>query len=213
MPALTKMKLPVIVLSASLLYLCCLASAHAGGSQDLTRFFNDVNSYSARFEQQVLDENRQLLDASSGEFWIERPGRFRWEYQAPSPQIIVGTHDTIWIHDVELEQVTRRNSIDAIAGTPAALLAGKGNIDESFTLTELGRRDGLDWVRMQPRKKDAGFVAIRVGFENGLLRRLELVDSFDQTTRMYFTEIHENIDIPAETFSFTPPAGIDVIEE
>ena len=207
------MKLPEIVISASLLFLFCLAPAHAGGARDLQRFFNDVTSYSARFEQQVLDENGQLLDASSGIFWIERPGRFRWEYQAPTQQIIVGTHDTIWIHDVELEQVTRRASADAIAGTPAALLAGKGDITKSFVLAELGRRDDLDWVRMQPRKKDAGFVDIRAGFGDGQLRRLELVDSFDQTTRMYFTDIRENINIPAETFSFTPPAGIDVIEE
>ncbi|HBE93205.1 MAG TPA: outer membrane lipoprotein carrier protein LolA [Gammaproteobacteria bacterium] len=193
----------------------CLAQsiAHADATKDLQHFFSDIKSYSASFEQVVLDENQGILDQSVGSFWIERPGRFRWEYKTPSEQVIVGTGDEIWIYDVELEQVTHRKSVDAITQTPAALLAGEGDLDASFQLEDLGRRDELDWVRMLPNNKDSGFLDIRVGFKNGQLRLLELLDTFDQTTRMRFTGIQENISIPTETFSFTPPAGIDVVED
>ena len=187
--------------------------AYATGTQDLHRFFNNINSYSASFEQIVLDENQELLDQSAGIFWIERPGRFRWEYTEPSEQIIVGTGNAVWIHDVELEQVTYRKSAEAISHTPAALLAGEGDLEASFQLEDMGKQDEIDRVRMLPNNKDSGFTEIRVGFVNGQLRQLELLDTFDQTTRMRFTDIQENVNIPAETFRFTPPAGVDVVED
>ena len=196
-----------------MLLIFSVATAYADATKDLQHFFSDIKSYSASFEQVVLDENQGILDQSVGSFWIERPGRFRWEYKTPSEQVIVGTGDEIWIYDVELEQVTHRKSVDAITQTPAALLAGEGDLEASFKLEDLGRRDELDWVRMLPNNKDSGFLDIRVGFKNGQLRLLELLDTFDQTTRMRFTGIQENISIPTETFSFTPPAGIDVVED
>ena len=187
--------------------------AQASGMQDLKRFFNDVKSFTASFEQVVLDENKAVLDTSSGRFWIARPGRFRWEYLTPSGQVIVGAGSDVWIHDIELEQVVHRSAGEAITDTPAALLAGEGRLEANFELQDLGRQGRLDWVRLLPRKKDSGYLDIRVGFENGQLRRLEMIDTFDQTTRMHFMDARENVDIPAERFRFTPPPGIDVIEE
>ena len=194
-----------------MLYMLCIATAHADATQDLQHFFSDIKSYSASFEQVVMDENQDVLDESAGVFWIERPGRFRWEYTTPSEQIIVGTGDAVWIYDVEMEQITHRKSVDAISHTPAALLAGEGDLEASFQLADMGQIDNLDWVRMVPNNKDSGFIDIRVGFKDGQLSLLELLDTFDQTTRMRFIDIQENISIPAETFNFTPPAGIDVV--
>ena len=50
------------------------------GLADLQRFYSEIKSYSASFEQVVVDENLKLLEASNGEFSIERPGKFRWHY-------------------------------------------------------------------------------------------------------------------------------------
>ena len=66
---------------------------------------------------------------------------------------------------------------------------------------------------MIPKSKDSGFTDVRIGFSDGKLQLLEMKDSFGQSTRMTFSNIVENIDIPEEKFRFVPPPGVDVIEE
>ena len=205
------MKIISHALTAFLLLLS--TSVYADGLADLQRFDNEIRNYSASFEQVVVDENLKLLEASNGEFSIERPGKFRWHYTAPSEQLIIGDGTQVWIYDVELEQITHRKSDAAVSQTPAMLLSGKGNLDDSFILEDAGQHDGLDWVRMIPKSKDSGFTDIRIGFSEGKMQLLEMKDNFGQSTRMDFKNIKENIDIPEEIFTFIPPSGVDIIEE
>jgi len=144
---------------------------------------------------------------------IQRPGKFYWHYATPSEQLIVGDGKQVWIYDVELEQITHRQSEAALTQTPAMLLSGKGDLAETFILEDAGQRDGLDWVRMIPKSRDSGFTDIHIGFSGGSLQLLEMQDSFGQTTQVRFKNVKENSDIPEQTFTFTPPAGVDVIEE
>ncbi len=188
-------------------------AAFASGLDDLQRFYKEINSYSASFEQTVLDEKWKLLEASSGEFLIQRPGKFRWHYTVPSEQLIVGDGKQIWIYDVELEQITHRKSSDAISQTPAMLLSGKGDLNENFILEEARNRDGMEWVRMIPKNLDSGFTNIHIGFLKGKLKIIEMQDSFGQSTQMRFSDIQENGNIPEKSFIFNPPENVDVIEE
>lgn len=194
----------------------CLACASALGtvSTNLNHFFNDVRTYSARFQQVVLDEDFNPIEESSGKFLLKRPGRFLWDYEPPSEHKIISDGDKVWIYDVELEQVTVRSLKEAVGKTPAGLLAGGADIDKEFEVSDLGEVNGpLHWVRMVPRAKDVGFEDIRIGFDDGRLRVMELVDGLGQTTRITMTDATENQSIPDERFDFTPPDGVDVIDE
>jgi outer membrane lipoprotein carrier protein len=187
--------------------------ADAAAPQDLQRFFNQVQRYSARFEQVVLDEAMNPIQESSGNLWIQRPGKFRWDYAIPYKQYIVGDGKQVWVYDVELKQVAVRRMAGALGATPAILLAGKGSLEASFTIKNLGRQGELDWVQMTPKKNDGGFDDIRIGFEQGKIRILEMVDGFGQTTRVTLKDAHENGKIAADKFQFKPPPGVDVIAE
>ena len=109
-------------------FLLISESIYASGLDDLLRFYNEIRSYSASFEQKVVDENLKLLESSDGEFSIQRPGKFRWHYTNPSEQLIVGDGKEVWIYDVELEQITHRQSDAAVSQTPAMLLSGEGDL-------------------------------------------------------------------------------------
>ncbi len=185
----------------------------ASTTQDLQRFFTKVQRYQASFDQVVLDEAMNPIQESSGNVWIERPGKFRWQYSTPYEQQIVGDGKQVWVYDVELKQVAVRRMAGALGNTPAMLLAGKGSLDANFAIKDLGRQGNLDWVQMKPKKNDGGFDDIRIGFENGKIRTLEMVDGFGQLTRVTFKAAKENPAIRAETFQFTPPKGVDVITE
>jgi len=188
-------------------------AAMASTTQDLQRFFTKVQRYQASFDQVVLDEAMNPIQESSGRVWIERPGKFRWQYSTPFEQQIVGDGKQVWVYDVELKQVAVRRMAGALGSTPAMLLAGKGSLDANFAIKDLGRQGSLDWVQMKPKKNDGGFDDIRIGFENGKIRTLEMVDGFGQLTRVTFKAAQENPAIRADTFQFKPPKGVDVITE
>ena len=189
------------------------AKADAAATQDLSRFFNQVQRYSARFDQVVLDEALNPIQESSGNLWIERPGKFRWQYTTPYVQHVVGDGKQVWVYDVDLKQAAVRRMEGALGSTPAMLLAGRGSLEASFVIKDLGRQGELDWVQMKPKKNDGGFEDIRIGFEKGRIRTLEMVDGFGQITRVTLKDAQENPPISADKFQFKPPKGVDVITE
>jgi len=179
----------------------------------LRRFFTQVNSYSARFSQVVFDESHKTIQESSGSLWIERPNRFRWNYDAPFKQQIVSDGRRLWVYDVELQQVTVRPLGNGLGDTPAMLLAGRGRLEDNFSMKPLEARDNLEWAQLTPRRKEGGYEDIRVGFANGKLRAMEMVDGFGHTTRITFQAPQENVTIEPSRFSFKPPEGVDVVGE
>ena len=183
------------------------------GVDSLRRFFNEVNSISARFNQVVRDESGSAIQESSGTLWIQRPNKFRWDYVAPYKQQIVADGKRIWVYDPGLQQVSVRPLTNGLGGTPAMLLAGKGRLEDNFKIKSLDAQDNLEWVQLTPRHKDSGYEDIRIGFANGKMRVLEMVDGFGHTTRVTFEAPRENARIEAERFSFTPPEGVDVVGE
>lgn len=182
-------------------------------SDPLQRFFNDIYSYQATFKQVVLDEGLNTLQESSGTLWIQRPNRFRWDYEIPYRQHIVGDGKNIWVHDEELEQVTVRKMNGALGNTPAILLAGGGKLTDNFTIKKLNKQGKLQWIQMIPKKNDGGFEDIRLGFEGNELRLLEMIDGFGQTTRITMSDNRENRKIRQSLFRFVPPKGADVIRQ
>lgn len=181
------------------------------GPRELERFLNGLRSFQADFEQIVLDETGTPIEEARGTLVLARPGRFRWDYQEPYPQLIVADGEQVWIYDTELAQVTVKALDEAVGDTPTLLLTGSSSLEERFLTRGLGKRDGLDWVALEPKSSDVSFSEIRLGLARGELKRMELVDSFGQTTKLRFHNIVTNAEVRPELFSFTPPAGVDVV--
>lgn len=191
------------------------AAADSPGRQALQRFFSEVATLEARFEQVVLDENLNAIDDGHGVLRIKRPGRFRWDYEPPAAQVIVGDGARVWLHDVELAQVTVREQARALGRSPAIWLAGAGDdadLAAAYEIHDLGAQGRIDWLNLIPRDAQSEFSAVRVGFEARRLRIIELVDALDQRTRIRFFDLQENAPVADSWFEFTPPAGADVID-
>ena len=187
--------------------------AHAGAVDQLHDFLKNTRTLKADFAQSVIAKNGRKPQQSSGVVAIARPGKLRWEIQKPFPQLVVGDGEKIWIHDPELQQVTVRKAGQAIGGSPAALLSGSNELEKNFTLKEAGEAEGLNWVEATPKVSDSGFERVRLGFSGSDLKAMELLDSFGQTTLIHFSRLERNPVLPAATFRFVPPAGVDVVGE
>ena len=183
------------------------------GIESFNRFFNEINTLEAQFTQIVLDENLSAVDDGHGTVWIKRPGRFRWDYEPPEAQEIVGDGERVWLYDIEIEQVTVRDQAETLGRTPAILLAGSGDIEQTYTIEDIGSLGQVDWVNLIPEDPDSGFTEVRIGFEARRLRLMELVDTLDQRTRISFINLKENVPLADEIFQLIPPDGVDVIDQ
>jgi len=184
----------------------------SGASLDRYKtFLNGTQSARAQFEQKVYDRNGKMTQETRGNFVFQRPGRFRWVYDKPADQVIVGDGSRVWIYDRQLNQVTVRKLTAALGSTPAALLAGGSGIETSFDLMDGGEKDGLEWMLAKPKDREAGFESVRMGFSADGLQAMELTDNFGQTTFLKFSKLVRNPQVNPNEFRFDPPKGADVL--
>ena len=156
------------------------------------------------------------MKTSSGSFEFSRPDRFKFFYKKPFEQSIVADGQTLWLYDVDLNQVTARKQAQVLGSTPAALIASAPDLQAlraDFTLTDAPERDGLQWVLATPRAKDNQLQSISVGLRGGELAVLEILDSFGQRSVLTFSGFQTNPVLPGKTFEFKAPAGVDVIRQ
>jgi chaperone LolA len=193
--------------------LACMHAHAAGSIERLQAFVAQTQSARANFTQQVTDKGGKVTQSASGKLTFSRPGKFRWEYQKPYAQLIVGDGHKLWVYDKELAQVTVKKLEGALGSSPAALLAGSNNIEEYYNVNAKGVSRGLDWLEAYPREQDSMFQKVRMGFKGNTLDTMELHDQLGQITLIRFGQIERNPKLPADSFTFAPPKGVDVIED
>lgn len=190
------------------------ALANASGPEQFKTFITTTHSARAHFSQTVTAKSGRKPQLSQGTLAFARPGRFRWSYEKPYEQLLVGDGQRLWIFDRDLNQVTVKKLGQALGASPAALLAGDNALDKNFIITDAGTTDGLEFVEAMPRNKDEGsFELVRIGLADNLPRLMIVYDHFDQKTVLTFHQFERNPPLAADLFRFTPPKGADVIGE
>jgi len=212
------------------LAIICIAAyaglAVAGGLKSLEVFVKTVNTGRADFTQVVTapakDGQAPRVKTSSGTFEFSRPNRFKFIYKKPFEQSIVADGQTLWLYDVDLNQVTARQQSKVLGSTPAALIAAAPDLralQADFTLADAPDKDGLQWVTATPKSKDGQLQTVRVGFRDApaapgsTLEVLEILDSFGQRSVLTFKQFQVNPALPTSSFQFKTPAGADVIRQ
>ncbi len=205
-----------------LLIAACATFAWASGLDSLENFLKTSKTGRADFTQSVTSPAREgqapKVKNSAGTFEFSRPNRFKFVYKKPFEQTLVADGQTLWMYDVDLNQVTANKQANVLASTPAALIASSPDLkalEQHFALTSAPDQDGLSWVLASPKAKDGSLQSIRVGFKSpgGELAALDIVDSFGQRSVLKFQKVEANIVLTADTFNFKPPAGADVIKQ
>jgi outer membrane lipoprotein carrier protein len=213
---------------------CGVASAAAdGGATALDRYLDGLTSLRTAFTQTVTDARGTQTESGSGTMLVQRPGRFRWDFQprvdsamAPLPpqsptapgadsergQLLVADGKNLWFYDRELSQVSVKPVAAALSATPVTLLSGSAaQLHQSFDIAAAGSHDGLEWVNVKPRSAEADFNHAELGFDHDRLVRMVVIDRLGQTVRLDFSRSERNTRVDPDELQFTPPAGVDVI--
>jgi outer membrane lipoprotein carrier protein len=201
----------------------------AEGLNALESFLKSTQSGKADFTQVVTsppktdasEKSTSKVKTTSGTFEFLRPNRFKFLYKKPFEQTIVADGTTLWLHDVDLNQVTAKKQAQALGSTPAALIATAASLkalEAEFNLQDAPDANGLQWVIATPKAKEGQIQSIKVGLKNAAdkgvsLSVLEILDSFGQRSVITFVNVERNVSFGSDNFSFKPPAGADVIRQ
>jgi outer membrane lipoprotein carrier protein len=194
-----------------------LALMGASEMTALDRYLTGLQSLRTSFTQTLADANGKELDRATGTLLVLRPGKFRWELQPQSAggsagQLMVADGRNLWFFDRDLEQVTVKPADAALSATPAMLLSGTVDVRENFKLTDAGKREGLEWLLVEPLRNEADFRRALLGFDaRGALQRMIVEDKLGQTATLLFEKSERNARVSAEEVSFSPPKGADLI--
>jgi outer membrane lipoprotein carrier protein len=179
----------------------------------LKAFLKATKSLTADFKQVVINEAGNPVQTSYGVFYLQRPGKFRWDYLKPFQQQIVASAGKVWFFDQDLEQVTIKKLDESLGSTPALLLSGDISLDENFVMEKQGVDEGMQWIKLSPKSQESSFKYILIGLNKGSLGGMELSDNFGQLTRIYFSKVLLNPPIKQTLFQFQAPKGADVFSE
>lgn len=211
----------IMRVAATKFLLTIVLVATGAGAQDakdegqvlIEDFLQNVITLSGRFEQQLIDADNNVLEESAGTLDIRRPGQFRWSYSDPYEQVLIADGLNMWSYDVDLEQVTVKPQADALSSTPALLLGGSTDVLDEFNYIGSFADRGTQWVLLRPKDTESGFYKVELGFTDGALSRMLFGDNLEQTTLIALVDVVFNEPIDENTFSFSPPAGVDVVGE
>lgn len=199
-----------LVWAAAAAAMLTASPSFANPSTNLNNLLTNVRSMSADFSQTTRGGARQ--SNFSGSMSVQRPNQFRWEVKSPSEQLIVASGNTLWVYDKDLAQATRQSTANQVGDTPALLLSGNpAQIAQNFTVTQPNA--GRNYYVLTPKSSNSSFRNLSISFNGGRPVMMVLNDNLGQTTTIRFSNIRLNPSIAATAFNFTPPSGVDVIEQ
>lgn len=183
------------------------------GMERLEKFLDRTRSMRAKFRQEIVNDAQEVVETAEGTMALQRPGRFRWDYEKPYERAVVADGERLWLYEADLQQVTVRSLAAGLGETPAALLTGDRNMLARFEFVSAWSGEQMQWVRLKPRAADSDFESVSIGFAGERPVRLEIEDRLGQLTRLALSDIEMNVTLAADAFTFRVPEGVDVIRE
>lgn len=188
--------------------LLCSLQLRAG---ELTDYLNTLHTFKGDFIQSVFSPNNKKLQKSQGVIIVKSPDQFYLEYSQPYKLIYVADGQQLWSYDEDLEQVVVKKQGNLLINTPAMLLGNPKNLTATYNIENNGIIDGWLWFELTPKDENSNFETVSFAFAQHKLIAMEMKDSFGQVTRLEFTNVIKNPNVSKNQFTFTPPAGVDVI--
>lgn len=188
--------------------------AMASATDDLLAKLGNLSSLSGGFDQMVLDKGGAHMQEASGTMDVARGNRFYWHTEKPYEQLAISDGKTVWVYDVDLEQVVVRPLSQDLSKTPALLFGGEPEqVGKAFSITEQSRDGDSVTYRLKPKGSDPLFDALDVTFQGAQPASMRLEDALGQKTVIDFRDLTLNQTPKAGRFHFDPPEGTDIIRQ
>lgn len=177
--------------------------------------YETVNTFRAHFIQRAYIKLMDQTQEAEGEVVVKKPGKMKWTYKAPDPQVLVSNNQTIWLYIPEENQVTKASVQDIYTtNTPALFLSGEGKLAESFSVKKINREVGVLIVLLIPKLKshDLKQLTLLVSDKNYQILGSRVYDRLGNKTEILFNNIQVNVQLPESMFEFKVPEGVELLD-
>ena len=189
------------------------ATAHA-----VDEHYNHLKTFRAAFTE--IYQGDGISRTESGTLWLKKPSRMRWEYHVPREKLFLVDSQTAYFYvtgDRQAKKTPAKNLDDL--RSPLRYLLGKTKLEKELEglslapdLTPLQAGDVV--VRGVPKimKDRVSAVVLEISPAHQIHRIV--IHGVDSTiTDFRFSQIEENVPVQDSLFRFTPPPGVDTIED
>jgi outer membrane lipoprotein carrier protein len=190
-----------------------LPSAH-DLAQRVDRHYNQLRSLKAGFTESY--EGLGIKRTESGTLLLLKPGRMKWDYSSPPGKLFLLDGKYAWFYSSGDSQVQRipAKELDDLR-SPLRFLLGRTELEkemDNLTLLPAGS-SGLFTLSGQPRGQERRVARLTLAVTaEGAITGIEIEETDGALTRFTFTGEADNTPVSPETFHFTPPAGIPVVD-
>ena len=194
----------------SLLFYLNINLLWASPADELSSLLNKTIAFSGQFSQSVYDNKSQLIEEANGKVVFKKPHFFKWIYQAPHQNQIIGDGETVYIYDPDLSQVIMSKFSQSKSNNPANIFF-LNNIEESFKVTEILDEDET-WYRCESKSKDIDYQSIEISFNEDKIKGMRVIDGLQNKIIINFVNISQNPNIDEASFLFNVPDNVEVIK-
>ncbi|MCX7544662.1 outer membrane lipoprotein chaperone LolA [Marinicella gelatinilytica] len=176
----------------------------------LSELRQDLSALQAEFKQYELSQDGHADDKNSGTVWMQAPDFFKWHYKEPFEQLIVADGEQVWVYDEDLQQVTVKPQNNNL--NPIYVIINEELSTRYYHIAYEGEQQDLSWVKLTPKETSDEVKSVMLGIKNKQLHRIHVNNQLDQTLVFEFSDLKRNPTLSKDTFQFTPPEGVDVVE-
>ena len=179
--------------------------------------YGALRDLSAAFTQESRVASLGRTRSRGGRLFFQAPGRMRWEYDGPDPQLIVADGKQLWFHRPERRQVVVQPMDAAFTRqTPLLFLLGRGDFAAEFTWDEhelAPGAGGLTSIALRPRVEAPDLSRLVLEVEGGECRLAGTIveDAFGNVTHLVFSGERTDTGLAAGMFQFSPPKGTEIV--
>lgn len=183
--------------------------------------YEQTMTLTATFQQSTSSQMSQRKKQGRGTLVLAKPGLMRWDYQEPDVQVFVCDGKNIGMYFAKEKQMILTDATHYLeSDVTYSFFSGTGNILKDFEVMapeEEAVEESLDLyhIKIIPRKghPQVDYIHIWVDQETFLLRRIRVTDKFGSETDIVFADIKRNAEVDKMLFTFTPPAGTEIVQQ
>ncbi|HBW84846.1 MAG TPA: outer membrane lipoprotein carrier protein LolA [Gammaproteobacteria bacterium] len=199
-----------------LLALCSisLALSQELPQTQLSNLLRNVNTMSAKVQQLIVESDGAVLEESSIQMHLLRPGGFYWETLEPFPELVVTDGTLLWNYQPDLEQVVIEDWDSSRSELAAELLGGRTDrlAAEYEVIKEDSNSENMTIFKLLPLDGNSLYQRINISFEKELLFSIHLDNKNGQKTLWQFKKPQVNHQLTPGLFRFQIPQGIDIVD-
>lgn len=215
----------VVGIDAIIVQDCFASLSPVEVAKKLQKTYEQTKSIAVDFRQITSMRMSRRVRRGSGTMVIVKPGKMRWDYKPPEPQVIICDGEIITMYFENAKQMITGAAKDYLrSDITYSFFTGKGNFLKDFDVLSPDallesdlEADGESSypIKLVPKEMhpQVDYLHVWVDKKSFLIKRLQIVDQFGSITDLVFSNMKVNQKFPADYFSFTPPPDTELIQQ